>query len=141
MDFGYKILITMSKTMTSDPYNRNTEAPVENDWDISSEDFDLLAKEKKLEYLKIVYSPTSSGYCYNGITRHPYPFKKNHPDAKKLFAVHDSHGTFGRKDPYKIYYDTPEQYERHRRVRLHSNVIDAFYTRQRQLSDSNIEES
>ena len=113
--------------------NDNCTEP--QDWDLSSEDFEHLAKEEKLEHLAQIYSPTSSGYCYNGITKHPYPFKKNHPDARKLFAVHNSHGTHGRKDPYKIYYDTPEQYQRHRRVRLNPSVINAFYERQSLLAD------
>ena len=112
-----------------------------SDWDLSSEDFDHLAKEDKLEHLANIFTPTSDGYCYNGITKHPYPFKKNHPDARKLFAVHDSHGTSGRKDPYKIFYDTPEQYQRHRRIRLRPSIIDAFYDRQRMIAESNIEQS
>ena len=113
----------------------------QNDWELSSEDFDHLAKEDKLAHLSHIFTPTSSGYCYNGITKHPYPFKKNHPDARRLFAVHDSYGANGRKDPYKVYYDTPEQYERHRRVRLHPTIIDLFYERQRLLEDSNTEQS
>ena len=113
----------------------------ESEWDMSSEDYDHLAKEQKLAHLELIYSPTSSGHCYNGITKHPYPFKKNHPDAKKLFMVHDSLGVLGRADPYKMYYDTPEQYERHRRVRLNPAIIDKFYERQRHLGESNSEES
>ena len=123
--------------LNSSANDNSTEHP---DWDMSSEDFEHLAKEEKREHLSQIYSPTSSGYCYNGLTRHPYPFKKQHPDAKKLFAVLDCHGAGGRKDPYKIYYDTPEQYERHRRVRLNHSIIDKFYERQRQLADSNTEQ-
>lgn len=125
----------MSSTMNSTQHYTNETNPDHQDWELSSEDFEHLAKEEKLEHLSQIYSPTSSGYCYNGITKHPYPFKKNHSDARKLFAVHECQGSHGRKDPYKIYYDTPEQYQRHRNVRLNPNIINAFYKRQSQLAD------
>ena len=132
----------MTQTTTDYTQKHNYDNDLtEPEWDMCSEDYDHLAKEQKLEHLGQIYSPTSNGYCYNGVSRHPYPVKKNHPDAKKLFIVHDSIGALGRTDPYKMYYDTPEQYERHRGVRLNPSVIDKFYERQRQLAESNSDES
>ena len=125
--------------MTPYPDQMTTNLDAELDWDVSSEDYDDMAKEDKLAYLKDIFNPTSSGFCYNGITMHAYPFKKNHPDAKKLFVVHNSQGTCGRTDPYKMYYDTPEQYARHRHIKLNPEVISKFYERQRQIVDSNKE--
>ena len=142
MEFIYIVKITMTETMNyKQNGNYDPTHEHEEEWELSSEQYDELAKEDKLTYLANIYSPTSSGYCYNGVSKHPYPFKKNHPDAKKLFAIHNSHGTCGRKDPYKIYYDTPEQYERHRHVRLAPSIVDAFYARQRDIADSNSEQS
>jgi len=117
-----------------DNYVMNPEQ--EHDWDITSEDYDDMENEDKVAHLEDIFNPTSSGYCYNGVTKRAYPFKKSHPDAKKLFSVHDSKGNSGRTDPYKIYYDTPEQYSRHRKIKLQPGVINAFYERQRLLFDS-----
>ena len=140
MNFLSIVFITMAQSTTSPQYSYDTDNVNEPEWDMFSEDYEHLAKEEKLAHLSQIYSATS-GYCYNAITRHPYPFKKNQPEARKLFMVHDSLGVMGRTEPYKMYYDTPEQYERHRRVRLNPDIIDLFYERQRHLAESNSEES
>ena len=142
MDYLYIVQITMTETMNY-KHNGNydpTHEP-EEDWELSSEQYDELAKEDKQAYLANIFSATSSGYCYNAVTKRPYDFKKNHPDSRKLFAIHNSQGTCGRKDPHKMYYDTPEQYERHRHVRLQRSIIDAFYNRQKDIVESNSEQS
>tara|TARA_B100001093_G_scaffold505518_1_gene562991 strand:+ start:832 stop:1257 length:426 start_codon:yes stop_codon:yes gene_type:complete len=46
------------------------------------------------------------------------PIKQNSLASRQLFAVMDCTAFDGSKDPMKLYYDTPEQYERHRRVKV-----------------------
>lgn len=126
-------------SFNEDKNDYNTE--FESDWDITSVEYNDMENEDRLAYLGDIFNPTSSGFCYNGVTKRAYPFKKSHPDAKKLFVVHDSKGSWGRTDPYKIYYDTPEQYSRHRKIKLQPGVIESFYNRQRLLVESKNEQS
>ena len=54
------------------------------------------------------------------------PIKQNSLASRQLYAVMDCTAHNGSKDPMKLYYDTPEQYERHRRVKVPRDRKEAW---------------
>ncbi len=54
------------------------------------------------------------------------PIKQNSLPSRQLYAVMDCTAFNGSKDPIKLYYDTPEQYERHRRVKVPQDRKEAW---------------
>ena len=54
------------------------------------------------------------------------PIKQNSLPSRQLYAVMDCTAFNGSKDPMKLYYDTPEQYERHRRVKVPQDRKEAW---------------
>ena len=75
---------------------------------------DYISKSERKEYIKKQYDPLSKGYCYNPLTKTPYPYRVNSKEAKdaKLWSVMYSTGQD--KEPLKYYFDNKEQYERYR---------------------------
>lgn len=54
------------------------------------------------------------------------PIKQNTFPSRQLYAVMDCTAPNGSKDPMKLYYETPEQYERHRRVKVPRSRKEAW---------------
>ena len=54
------------------------------------------------------------------------PIKQNSLPSRQLYAVMDCTAPNGSKDPMKLYYDTPEQYERHRGVKVPRSRKEAW---------------
>ena len=77
--------------------------------------------------------PISQRTCINAITGQKMhcqltgePIKQNSLASRQLYAVMDCTAPNGAKDPMKLYYDTPEQYERHRGVKVPRSMKDAW---------------
>lgn len=77
--------------------------------------------------------PMSQRYIINAITGQRYhcqltgePIKQNSLPSKQLWSVMDCTAPNGAKDPVKLYYDTPEQYERHRHVKVQQSSKDTW---------------
>ena len=54
------------------------------------------------------------------------PIKQNTRGSRQLYSVMDCTAHNGSKDPVKLYYETPEQYERHRRVKVPRDRKEAW---------------
>lgn len=79
----------------------------------------------KSDHPMFAMDPMSQRYIINAITGQRMhcqitgqPIKQNSLASRQLYAVMDCTAPNGSKDPMKLYYDTPEQYERHRRVKV-----------------------
>lgn len=83
--------------------------------------------------------PMSQRFIINAITGQRMlcqltgkPIQQNSLPSRQLFAVMDCTAPNGSKDPMKLYYDTPEQYERHRGVKIPRSRKEAW---RKQMSD------
>ena len=78
---------------------------------ISSYEEEFMSKSTRIEQIKQQYDPLSRGFCYNPLTKQPYPFLVNSKKAKEsgLYTVIKKD-----KEPLKYYFDSKEQYERYR---------------------------
>jgi len=77
--------------------------------------------------------PMSQRYIISAITGQRFhcqitgqPIKQNSLASRQLFSVMDCTAPNGSKDPVKLYYDTPEQYERDRGVKIPRSMKDAW---------------
>jgi hypothetical protein len=50
-------------------------------------------------------------------------------DEEQLFKVILADGKFGRKDPLMLYYDSPDQYERHRQTTVSQETKEKWHQR------------
>ena len=83
---------------------------------ITSEEYHNMNKEDRYNMICDKMSATNNTFCINAITKKPYPYRINSKAAKEnLWCVMNSHGKRGRKDALKEYYDSKEQYLRHRK--------------------------
>ena len=64
------------------------------------------------------------------------PIIQNSVESKQLWSVMDSTAHDGSKDPVKLYYNTPEQYERHRDVKLPLSLKEIWRQKQSNLGYS-----
>ena len=103
-----------------------------DEWETSSDgtsydgNYNFKHDNKRLpDYLNFAMDPISQRICINAVTGQKYydpttnkPIYNNSFECRQLYAVIDATAPLGERDPYKLYYDTPEQYERHRRVKV-----------------------
>ena len=84
---------------------------------VSSYEDEFISKSARVAQIKRQYDPLGKGFCYNPLTKKPYPFLINSQEAKdaKLWTVMYSTGKD--KEPLKYYFDSKEQYERYRSVK------------------------
>ena len=96
--------------MSSIENNNNTDDIIS----VSSYEEEFISKAIRIAQIKQRYDPLSKGFCYNPLTKQPYPFLVNSQAAKdaKLWTVMYSTGKD--KEPLKYYFDNKEQYERYR---------------------------
>jgi hypothetical protein len=105
-------------------------------------------KVKKQSYYP---SNTPDSFIKNAITGVAYPWKVGSKDAKRLFKVvdtlglHDKNGTKipGRKrrsdvgqvnpTPNHLYYDSPEEFMRHRNCKANQELIESWIQRKNEL--------
>ena len=87
---------------------------IEEENNINPDYEEYISKSARIEQIKQQYSPLSKGYCYNPLTKKPYPFLVNSKASKdsNLYIVMCSIGKD--KEPLKYYFDNKEQYERYR---------------------------
>ena len=64
------------------------------------------------------------------------PIVQNSVESQQLWSVMDSTAHDGSKDPLKLYYNTPEQYERHRGVKVPLSVKELWRQKQADLGYS-----
>ena len=85
------------------------------------------------DYLKFAMNPIGERICINAVTGQPYfnpstnkVIYQNTIPSRQLFQVIDTTAPIGNKDPYKLYYDTPEQYERHRGFKISKSIKNTW---------------
>ena len=93
---------------------QNEENNYEDIISVSSYEAEYISKSERIAYIKKQYDPLSKGFCYNPLTKKPYPYFVNSKEAKeaKLWSVMYSTGRD--TEPLKFYFDNKEQYERYR---------------------------
>ena len=64
------------------------------------------------------------------------PIIQNSAESQQLWSVMDSTAHDGSKDPVKLYYNTPEQYERHRGIKLPLSLKEIWRQKQSNLGYS-----
>ena len=64
------------------------------------------------------------------------PIIQNSAESQQLWSVMDSTAHDGSKDPVKLYYNTPEQYERHRGIKLPLDLKELWRQKQSNLGYS-----
>ena len=64
------------------------------------------------------------------------PIVQNSAESQQLWSVMDSTAHDGSKDPVKLYYNTPEQYERHRGIKLPLSLKELWRQKQSNLGYS-----
>ena len=64
------------------------------------------------------------------------PIIQNSTESQQLWSVMDSTAHDGSKDPVKLYYNTPEQYERHRGIKLPLDLKELWRQKQSNLGYS-----
>lgn len=64
------------------------------------------------------------------------PIVQNSAESQQLWSVMDSTAHDGSKDPVKLYYNTPEQYERHRGVKVPLSLKELWRQKQTDLGYS-----
>jgi hypothetical protein len=70
----------------------------------------------------------------NAVTGVYYDYMVGTADEDFLFKVVDSTGRKGKKDPLMLYYDTPEQYERHHFTSVSTQVKQNWVKRVSELA-------
>mgnify|MGYP001221802905 FL=1 len=99
----------------------------------SSDNQDSTFSRRGVSHSLFAMDPISQRTCINAITGQKMycqltgqPIKQNSLASRQLYAVMDCTAPNGSKDPMKLYYDTPEQYERHRGVKIPRSMKDAW---------------
>ena len=102
----------------------------------SSTTLDVPKKKPQPPYLKYSMDPLSLGICINAVSGQKYydskttlPIYNNSLASLQLYCVSDCSGKADNVDPRKLYYDTPDQYERHRNIKLPSGKKDEWRAR------------
>lgn len=95
------------------------------------------------EYLRFAMDPLSQRICINAITGQRYycpktnkPIYNGSLESRQLYGVLDCTAPIGNRDPFKLYYDTPEQYERHRHSKVSKRMKAAWRAKMTQLGYS-----
>jgi hypothetical protein len=93
-------------------------------------------------------SNTHGAIIVNAITGVEYPWRVGSNDVRRLFRAVDTAGTHdkeGRKlkvnspdfpnpNPNNYYYDSPEQFMQHRRMKLNPALVEQWHTAQQQFA-------
>ena len=114
--------------------NLNSDA---NNGDVISQGVTLelsgSSKNKGPKYLRHAMNPLSRRACINAVSGVPYysdstkkPIIVGSKESEKFFIVTNSMGLTESKDPVILYYDSPEQYERHRHTTLAKAAKEAW---------------
>lgn len=84
---------------------------------VSSYEEQFISKTSREEQIKQQYDPLSKGFCYNPLTKLPYPFLVNSKAAKDANLLTVMYSTGKDKEPLKFYFDNMDQYERYRSLK------------------------
>jgi len=103
----------------------------DEDFDLQSIDSNNVNGKKKIKIKKRRYYPTTQGkYCVNAVNGMRYPWKSGSYNELQLFKMIDATGKYDKdgflikrseeknKDPNFLYFDSPEQYAKHMRIKL-----------------------
>lgn len=120
----------------SDDDNSDTLSSLDDTFPIKKNN-DFMKNKKKLPaHLKYAMDAVNPKICVNAITGQKYfdpntkkPIYNNSFASTQLYIVMDTTSPIGNKDPLKLFYDTPEQYERHRRFKINRQMKEAWRER------------
>ena len=129
-----------------EPISHNSDA---NNGDVISQGVTLelsgSSKNKGPRYLKHAMNPLSRRACINAVSGVPYysdstkkPIIVGSKESEKFFIVTNSMGLTESNDPVILYYDCPEQYERHRHTTLSKTVKDTWRSKIESLGYNNL---
>ena len=79
-------------------------------------------------------SDNPNNYIVNAVTGTMYTYKPGSYTAKQLFHVIDSTGWDESRDPHNLYYNSPEEYMKHRGVKLHYEEINKWHSKRKTLN-------
>jgi hypothetical protein len=96
---------------------------------IKKKKWEIVPGEKK-HFIIRCYGSALFGKIRNATDGSYYNMRVGEKDEEQLFKVIVSDGRMGRRDPLMLYYDTPEQYERHRRTTVLPETKEKWYKRQ-----------
>ena len=114
-----------------------TQYNEEDNESITSLEFNDYNKSEKESYIINTFSALGGGFCTNAVNKRHYPFSVNSKESLQLFSVMSSLSKNNRADPIKLFYDSPEQYERHTRQKVHKAVKAKFDKRKLQFIEAN----
>jgi len=100
-------------------------------------------KQKLPKHLTNSMNPLTRLTCINAVSGHHYldpktgkPMLNGSGAIKQLFTVMNSTAPNGIIEPRKLFYDTPEQYERHRHIKLNKTVKENWCNKMTSLGYS-----
>ena len=90
-----------------------------------------ITRGKRREKRFITFFETNYGnkYCMNAKTNQPYDAKYGSKDEDGLFSIILATGEFGQTPPI-LFYDSPEEYERHFGVNLSKETKQRWHKKQ-----------
>lgn len=86
-------------------------------------------KGKKKDVITFYETNNSNPYCMNAITNWEYSVKFGSRDEDKLFSVILATGETGQTPPI-LFYDSPEEYERHFNTRVSKETKQRWHKKQ-----------
>ena len=105
--------------------------------------------ERKYVKKRASYHPSNiqGAFIVNAITGIVYPWRVGTTDARRLFRTVDTSGThdkLGRKlrpnspnypnpNPNHYYYDSPQQFMQHRKMKLNSEIVEGWQATQQEF--------
>jgi hypothetical protein len=98
--------------------------------DKNYEEIYIRVEGKKKRLVIRSYGTPLRGFIRNAVDGSHYNINVGEMAEETLFKVIVSDGRNGRKEPLMLYYDTPEQYERHRRTVVVPETKEKWYKRQ-----------
>ncbi len=78
---------------------------------------------------KSFYKSVAGGFIVNAAQGHRYKYKVGSNDEKRFWTVMVNDG----KEAAKLFYDNPEQYEKHRRITVSQEGKDAWHREQEMI--------
>ena len=115
----------------------STKKPDELNDNVSVAESSVTEPQKRRRALYYT-SNVPDSFIKNAFTGHIYPYKVGSLESLKLYKVMDSTGTIDKdgvrlnvksrpnSQPNILYYDNPEEYMRHRRIKLDSDKINSW---------------
>jgi hypothetical protein len=97
---------------------------------------DTNGRIKKRRKIELYGSGDTGSKIRNAVTGNYTKHTVGTNDEYEYWSVSDCRGINGNKEPLKLFYDSPEQYERHMRVQLPYNIKEQWLNRRLEKSVS-----